>query len=202
MSSVTRNILILLLTVTLASFDAIAGQEGKQTNNPGPDAPSIGDSNSLGGTPALRAPVEGKAGARHHEGKPNIIHFIIDELGYYETSHTRNARQNTPAEIVDGIRAICVRIRAKLPETKIILMAVFPREKESGHPRRKLIDETNRLLAAEFSHVPGITLMDIGPKFLTPDGTLDHDLLPDFCHPNKQGYQIWADALHPLVKGL
>ena len=41
--------------------------------------------------------------------------------------------------------------------------------------------------------------LDIGPKFLDADGKLPKDIMPDALHPNEKGYQIWADAMQPLL---
>jgi len=125
---------------------------------------------------------------------------IVLHIGTNNTSDTSNARQNTPPEIVEGIRQIIGRIRAKTPQAKIILMAVFPREEKPDHPRRLEINEINRLLAAEFAHDPEITYLDLGPQFLQPDGTISRDIMHDFCHPTARGYQIWADALAPAIQ--
>jgi lysophospholipase L1-like esterase len=49
-----------------------------------------------------------------------------------------------------------------------------------------------------------VKFMDIGSKFLGPDGTLSRDIMPDLLHPNEKGYQIWADAMEgtlaPMLK--
>ena len=37
--------------------------------------------------------------------------------------------------------------------------------------------------------------LDIGPKFLTADGTLSKEIMPDLLHLNAKGYQIEADAI-------
>jgi lysophospholipase L1-like esterase len=139
---------------------------------------------------------------RLDHGELDGIHprVVVLHIGTNNTSGTGHARQNTAEEIVAGIRAICVRIRAKLPDAKIVLMAVFPREEKPDHPRRKQINEINKRLALEFSHKPGIEFIDIGPKLTQPDGTLSRAVMSDFCHPTEKGYQIWADALLPLLK--
>ncbi|MDQ0195415.1 hypothetical protein [Paenibacillus wynnii] len=56
---------------------------------------------------------------------------------------TENARSNSPDEIAEGCRAICDRVNDMVPESKIILMAVFPREEYPDHPRRRQIAEIN-----------------------------------------------------------
>ncbi len=126
---------------------------------------------------------------------------VIIHIGTNNTSETKNARMNTASEIVEGIRAICQRVRSKVPRAEIILMAVMPREQSPDHPRRKLINEINRQLAV-FVRESKITLIDIGPKMLAPDGTFSMDISRDFCHPTEKGYQIWADELRPFVNDL
>ena len=125
---------------------------------------------------------------------------VVINIGTNNTSLTKNARQNTPAEIVEGVKEICARVRSKTPQAKIILMAVFPREKDPSQPRRKLINEINPLLA-EFAKTAQITFLDIGDKMLAPDGTLPREIAGDYCHPTPKGDQIWADAILPLIKG-
>ena len=123
---------------------------------------------------------------------------IVLHIGTNNTSDTANARSNSPAEIAEGIGAILKRIRAKAPAAKIILMAVFPREQKPDHPRRTKIQEINRLLAP-LATLPGVTFLDIGPKFLEADGTISPVIMADFCHPTEQGYRIWGSALAPLL---
>ena len=91
--------------------------------------------------------------------------FVVLHIGTNNFSGTKNARENTPAEVAEGIAAICERIKTKSPETKIILMAVFPR---GGSPKdgfRPKIAALNALLAP-FAKEKGLTYLDIGPKML------------------------------------
>jgi len=56
----------------------------------------------------------------------------------------------------------------------------------------------NRILAT-YDDGKKVTFMDIGPKFLQPDGTISAEIMPDFLHPSAKGYVIWADAIQPVV---
>ena len=123
---------------------------------------------------------------------------VIINMGTNNTSQTSNARMNTAPEIVEGIRAVCMRVRSKVPDAKIVLMAVLPREQSPTHPRRILINETNQLLEV-FAKENKIELVDIGPKMLAPDGTLPREIAGDFCHPTEKGYQIWADEIRHFI---
>ncbi|EHQ25966.1 GDSL-type esterase/lipase family protein [Mucilaginibacter paludis] len=123
---------------------------------------------------------------------------VVIDIGTNNTSQTDNARMNTAPEIVDGIRAVCLRVRSKLPGAQIILMAVFPREQNPDNPRRILINEIDKLLEA-FAKEQHLTYVDIGPKLLAADGTFLPGMMLDFTHPTDKGYQVWADALRPLI---
>lgn len=123
---------------------------------------------------------------------------VVIDIGTNNTSQTAHARMNTASEIVEGIRAVCGRVRSKVPGAKIILMAIFPREQRPDHPRRILIDETNRLLEA-FAKEQRVTFVDIGPSFLAPDGSMLPGMTLDGTHPTDRGYQRWADAIRPYI---
>lgn len=113
---------------------------------------------------------------------------------------TNNVGLNTPADIALGIQKICEAIHARLPNTKILLLAVFPRGKKPDAAREK-IAEINKIIA-KLDGQNNITYLDFGAKFLADDGTLADDIMPDFLHPNEKGYQIWAEAMEPTLKKL
>ncbi|WP_217447591.1 GDSL-type esterase/lipase family protein [Maribellus comscasis] len=127
--------------------------------------------------------------------------LVIIHIGTNNTSQTKNARMNTPEEIVEGLKAICLRVRSKVPRAKIVLMEIMPREEKSDNPRRILINETNKILQT-FAQENDITLLDISSEMLTPDGILTKELTFDFCHPTDAGYQIWGNALQPFIRGI
>jgi lysophospholipase L1-like esterase len=121
--------------------------------------------------------------------------WVVLMIGTNNLTGTENARSNTPEEIVEGIDAIRREIRRRSPDSRIILMAILPREQSPDGPLRKQIQNTNRLLSLRFSKDSSVTYLDIGPSFLQPDGSLPESMMPDGTHPTDAGYQIWADAL-------
>lgn len=126
--------------------------------------------------------------------------LVVIDIGTNNTSQTAHARINTAPEIVEGISAIVDRVRKKTPGARIIVMAILPREQFPSHPRRVLIDATNKLLKA-FAENQRLSFLDIGPGFLAPDGSMLPGMTSDFTHPTDKGYQIWADSLRPWVEG-
>ena len=45
-----------------------------------------------------------------------------------------------------------------------------------------------------------VRFLDINAGFLGQDGKIPFSIMPDQLHPNAAGYQIWADAMAPLLK--
>ena len=121
--------------------------------------------------------------------------WVVLLIGTNNLTGTNNARASTPAEVVDGIAAICREIRQRYPNSRIILMAILPRGSLPNHPLREPIAKTNQLLAQRFAGDPSVTYLDIGSRLLGADGTLSTGLMPDGTHPSDAGYQIWAEAL-------
>lgn len=121
---------------------------------------------------------------------------IVLHIGTNNTSKTANARNNTPAEIAEGIALIIEKAQAKCPQAQIILMAVFPRSHSATDPRRAILADINQRLAP-LGKKPRVTFLDITDKWLEADGTLSKDIMPDGVHPNQKGYAIWAESLKP-----
>ncbi len=114
---------------------------------------------------------------------------------------TNNSGSNTSEEIADGVRAIVEKLRAKVPECKVLILAIFPRGPNPQDHQRMVNEAANERIAklADDQHV---FYLDIGPKFLGPDGTLSKDIMPDRLHPNAKGYEIWAESIEPTVARL
>ena len=115
-------------------------------------------------------------------------------------TNNSNGDEFTAEQIADGITAICQEIRQRLPRTKILLLAIFPRGEKPDAQRAK--NARASTIAARLADGKKIFYLDINDKFLKPDGTLTLDIMPDLLHPNTKGYQIWAEAMMPKVDEL
>lgn len=120
-------------------------------------------------------------------------------IGTNNLTGTSNARANTPQETFAGIAAVYDEVRRRLPQTHIVLIAVFPRGAAPDNPLRAPIARTNQLLEGRFGKDPSVTYLDIGGRFLAPDGSLPESLMPDGTHPSEAGYRIWAAALTHIM---
>jgi beta-glucosidase len=111
-----------------------------------------------------------------------------------------NGGHNTAAEIGAGVIAVVQKLRATLPTTKILLLAIFPRG-ATPTAERAVLAQASRLAATQADNHT-IFYLDITPMFLRPDGSIPAELMPDFEHPSAQGYRLWAEAIEPTVAAL
>jgi lysophospholipase L1-like esterase len=105
-------------------------------------------------------------------------------------------------EITKGDKKIVEEIRRRLPDTRILLLGIFPRGADPKNPtvagaRAKLKAVNSEL--AKLDDGKKIRYLDIGDKFLDAEGNLPADIMPDALHPNVKGYQIWAEAIQPML---
>ncbi len=112
---------------------------------------------------------------------------------------TNNAgRGDIPATEAAGITKVVETVRAKLPQTKILLLAVFPRE---GHdaPNRRKNTEAN-VMISKLANGQSIRYLDIGSAFLDANGDIPRAIMPDGLHPNAKGYELWYQAMWPTLQ--
>ncbi|RBP36057.1 lysophospholipase L1-like esterase [Roseimicrobium gellanilyticum] len=124
---------------------------------------------------------------------------VVIHIGTNNLAGTKNARENTPDEIVEGIALIVQRVQEKCPAAKVIVMAVFPRGEKPDNTRRVQVNAINERLAKKMEGTKGVTYLDITAKLTNPDGTISKEMMPDFLHPGAKGYAIWAEALNPVL---
>jgi len=110
---------------------------------------------------------------------------------------TNNTGMHTIDEIVAGVDAICGELRGRIPEVKILLLAIFPRGKTPDANRAKI-----EAINAKLSGLSGVTYLDIGKAFLEPDGSIAAEVMGDYLHPTAEGYRRWAQAMEPTLTGL
>lgn len=114
---------------------------------------------------------------------------------------TNNINHNDNDDIAAGDRAIINEFLKRQPQARVLLLGIFPRGLAPDNPFRASIKAINAKLAT-FADNKRVFYMDIGDKFLTADGTLTAEIMPDALHPSAQGYRIWADATSGRVKDL
>lgn len=113
-----------------------------------------------------------------------------------------NVGGNTIEDTVAGTVAVVNEVHKKLPKTKVLLLSIFPWRPTADDPMRKKANEISEKVASVFSREKWVKPLNIGEKFLGTDGSLSKEIMPDYLHPNKMGYQIWAEAMEPILSKL
>ncbi len=111
---------------------------------------------------------------------------------------TNNTGGDSAEQIADGVAAIVKTIRQTSPTTKVMLLAVFPRGEKPDNPGRTKIAQINKTIS-KLNDGANVRYLDIGAKFTQPDGMLTKDIMPDFLHLSARGYEIWGEAINPLL---
>ena len=105
-----------------------------------------------------------------------------------------NLGVNTAEETAYGIDNMVKYLRRNYPKTKILLLALLPNKGNDGDK----IKAVNKIIA-KFDDGKNIRFLDMGPKFLDKDGKIPDGVLSDNVHLTRKGYEIWADAMNPLL---
>ena len=127
---------------------------------------------------------------RHGE-VPADLEVAVIEIG---TNNLGPDLVETPAEVARGVKAIVSAIREQAPGVRVLVMGLLPRGASAADPFRAAIRATNAELAA-LDDGESVRFLDIGDRFVGPDGSLSALLFPDEVHPSLLGYQIWAEAI-------
>jgi lysophospholipase L1-like esterase len=104
------------------------------------------------------------------------------------------------ADVARGIKAILDVMRTKAPDATIILTAIFPRNDNLAV--MPVIDAVNTLISG-FADGKTVRFLNVNAQLANARGELvDGVMNADKLHPAVKGYQIWADALKPVLTEL
>lgn len=118
-------------------------------------------------------------------------------FGTNNTGH----RHEEPALIARGIKRDIDELQTRLPHTKILLLAIFPRDEKPDGGARVNNEKVNAQIAS-FADNQHIFFLNINKVFLDEQGVLSKNIMPDLLHPNEKGYEIWASNMEPTLKQL
>lgn len=107
------------------------------------------------------------------------------------------------AEVTAGIEAILNICRKKAPEATIILTGITPRNDRSANPTAVMpvIARINGNIA-KLADGKTIRYLNINDQLADQDGRLYDGMTVDGLHLSLKGYQVWADALKPILTEL
>ena len=131
--------------------------------------------------------------------KPKVVQLMIG-------TNNSNGSDNTAEEIADGVKGIIDEIKKKSPSTKVLLLAVFPRNTGKDDGAKKIqkdkIDKVNSIISKLDDGGKSVKFLDIGSKFKDASGALPKELMPDQLHLSEKGYEIWANAVEGVLTSM
>jgi lysophospholipase L1-like esterase len=129
-------------------------------------------------------------------------------------TNNSNEEEYTPDQIAGGVEAIIGELRTRWPHTKVLLLGVFPRgsaeqrkEIKTGrtvatmNPQWAKIDEVNRRIAS-LADGKSVVYLNINRSFLSENGELSVEVMPDLLHLSEKGYEIWGRAMQPVLQAM
>lgn len=125
---------------------------------------------------------------------PKVVQLLIG-------TNNRGKPELEGKDTAAGILALLKEIHHRLPESKIILMALFPRgwkPDDKGRIRNNQINE----IIKHYADGETVLWVDLKDIFLDEEGNLSRELMKDGLHPTPAGYIAWAEAMEPLLKEL
>ena len=98
------------------------------------------------------------------------------------------------------MQLIVKQLRQRLPETKLVVVAIFPRGQTFSTQRGKIL-QVNQVLE-KLADGNMIHYLDFGPQLIESDGSIVKTVMPDYLHLSEMGYEIWAAAIEPTLREL
>lgn len=114
------------------------------------------------------------------------------------TNNFGQEESDSVAVVLDGVLAVVEQLKKSLPNVHVLLLDILPRGKSFNAMRGSIL-QVNQALQVMFATDSRVSFFPIGHLFIEEDGSINPDIMPDYLHLSKQGYQIWADAITPQV---
>lgn len=125
--------------------------------------------------------------------KPDVAVVLIGVNNIPDTN-------NTPRHVLEGITAVVRQLRTKLPQTKVLLLGIFPFREDFCDQRAKALQVNQALHRLDDGQ--WVRFLDFGYRFIQPDGRISKDMMRDYLHLSPAGYGIWAGAMEPTLAAM
>lgn len=107
---------------------------------------------------------------------------------------TNNMGFNTAEEVALGVTTVVKNLQTKFPTTKILLLGILPKK----DAKVEKVAAANEIIA-KLDDGKMVRYLDFGPKLLDKDGKIQAGMLADAVHLTHKGYEIWVEAMNPLL---
>lgn len=126
--------------------------------------------------------------------KPKVAVLLIG------VNNVPDNNNNSAEDVLAGVTAVVRSLRERLPETKVLVLGIFPFRENFTAQRGKALQVNQALY--HLADNRNIFFLDFGQLFIEPDGKISKRIMRDFVHPSAEGYEIWAKAMEPKLAEL
>ena len=116
-----------------------------------------------------------------------VIHVGTNDLGWRKSDEY----------VVRNLETILYRLRKALPGTRLLVLSVFPRDRDFAETIRSI----NRHIR-QYAPTQHAQYLDLWPALAQPDGEITPDFSEDHLHLTPEGYQVWLAELRPGLEML
>jgi lysophospholipase L1-like esterase len=106
-----------------------------------------------------------------------------------------NNKEDTAENIAAGVKAVINKTQAVFPGIKLVLLSIMPNQRAT-----ELMATANQTIKT-FADGKDVILLDIA-ALMTKEGDNWKGLSADKLHLSKEGYELWANALDPILAQL
>ena len=130
--------------------------------------------------------------------RPNVVVLMAGTNNIADTPRTA-IDSRIVDEIASGIRAILELVQHRAPEATIVVMGITPRlDRQGGPSLAPTIAAANARIGA-LADGRRVRFLDLNGALAAPDGAPHAGMTVDGLHLTVAGYQVWADALKPIL---
>jgi lysophospholipase L1-like esterase len=105
----------------------------------------------------------------------------------------------SPRAVADDFEEFVGKVRAELPETRIVFIGLKPSPSRWG--RIEQFRETNRLIEDYIATQEGMVFIDVEPAMLDENGEPRGEMYrTDRLHLTREGYEVWAELVRPHLE--
>lgn len=178
--------------------------DGKELENLKPKAAVIMiGTNNTGGHSAEQ--IAGGIKAIVEELKKQKPDIKILVLGVFPRGNGNNDGQRSVEQIAEGVKPINEELKQEKPDIQKLRNLVKAMEANKGTiPAAKLnkkIGEINAIIS-KLDDGKTVFYKDISKEFLDENGGLAYEVMPDYLHLSKKGYEAWGKAIQGDIEKL
>ena len=100
-------------------------------------------------------------------------------------------------DVAAGVGAVVAKLRAKMPQSKVLVMSLLPRG-DHAKDEQQAYTKINPIIS-KLADGKNVFYLDIFDKFLGRYDMINRELMGDLVHPTGKGYELWAEAMAPVL---